>query len=369
MCYQRNDSNQGFSRCLVPGKVRVCQSLFVWQCRFSKQAEKVHPRKGPGRPPEIPDWVLLVLIMVAVLKGRKSKSSQYRYLVAHRAELLDWLQTDRFPSRTTYFDRYRRCWRLLEVAIGIEGQRVVRYGLVNARCVAVDQSVVPARGPRWNKRLRARGKVPRDADLEATWTYSDYHGWVLGYSYEVVVTAEKNGPVWPLLASADPAHWQPARTFPQKIEKLPSTVRYVLADAGYDSNAYGEAIEFDTQGQRTGKRFLCPQIYRRGEHRRTAKPRIEKGARKRHRQRRESRREFFQRPWAKNLFRRRGCTVEPFNDWLKTRFDLHKQAWHKGLDNNRTQLLAAIFCYQILLRYNRSRGNRNGRLQWILDAL
>ena len=42
------------------------------------------------------------------------------------------------------------------------------------------------------------------ADLEATWTYSSYHGWVLGYSYEVVVTAGKNGPVWPLLASADP---------------------------------------------------------------------------------------------------------------------------------------------------------------------
>ena len=95
--------------------------------------------------------MMLVLIMVAVLKGRKSKSSQYRYLAAHRQELLGWLELDRFPSRTTYFDRYRRCWRLLETAVGIEGRRVVRYGLVDAHCVAVDQSVVPARGPRWNK--------------------------------------------------------------------------------------------------------------------------------------------------------------------------------------------------------------------------
>ena len=334
-----------------------------------QQASRACPRSGPGRRPEIPDWALMVLIMVAVLKGRKSKSSQYRYLAAHRDELLAWLSTDRFPARTTYFDRYRRCWRYLQEAIGIEGRRVVRGGLVNARCVAVDQSIIRARGPRWNKRQRLRGRIPRGADLEATWTYSSYHGWVLGYSYEVVVTAGKNGPVWPLLASADPAHWQPARTFPQKIQRLPPSARYVLADAGYDSNATGEAIEHDASGRSTGRRFLCPQIYRRGEHRRPEVPRVEQGARRRHRQRRERRQQFFQRPWTRALYRRRSQTVEPFNDWLKTRFDLHDRAWHRGLDNNRTQFLAAIFSYQILLRYNHSEGHHHGQVQWILDTL
>lgn len=334
-----------------------------------QQADRACRRRGRGRPPEIPDWVMLVLIMVAVLKGRKSKSSQYRFLSANRTQLLDWLGTDRFPARSTYFDRYRRCWRLLETVIAIEGQRVARYGLANARCVAVDKSIVPARGPRWNKRQRKRGKVPRGADLEATWTYSAYHGWVLGYSYEVVVTAEKNGTVWPLLASADPAHWQAARTFPQKIEQLPKQVRYVLADAGYDGNAYAEAVEYDADDCRTGRRFLCPQIYRRGEHRRPDRPRIEQRSRRQRRQRRDGRAEFFERPWAQRLYRRRSQTVEPFNDWLKTRFDLHDRAWHRGLANNRTQFLAAIFCYQLLLRFNRTHGYHDGRIQWILDTL
>lgn len=210
---------------------------------------------------------------------------------------------------------------------------------------------------------------PRGSDLEATWTYSSHHGWVLGYSYEVVVTAEKNGPVWPLLASADPAHWQPKHTFLQKIEQLPRSARFVLADAGYDSNAFGEAVEFDQGGRRTGRRFLCPQIYRRGEDRRPLKPRVEKGTRKLRRHRRDGRREFFERPWSRKLFRRRSQTVEPFNDWLKTRFELHEHAWHRGLDNNRTQLLAAIFSYQMLLQYNRLQGHRDSQLQWILDAL
>jgi len=45
------------------------------------------------------------------------------------------------------------------------------------------------------------------------------------------------------------------------------------------------------------------------------------------------------------------------------------RAWHRGLENNQTQTLAAIFAYQLLVRYNHRCGNRNGQLRWILDAL
>lgn len=119
--------------------------------------------------------------------------------------MLKELGTDRFPSRSTYFDRYRRAWRLLEAAIRLSGAKAVRTQLVCAHCVAVDKSVVAAQGPPWNQGHLTRGRLPPGADLEATWTYSSYQGWVLGYSYEVVVTAEKTGVVWPLLASAGSA--------------------------------------------------------------------------------------------------------------------------------------------------------------------
>ena len=38
--------------------------------------------------------------------------------------------------------------------------------------------------------------------------------------------------------------------------------------------------------------------------------------------------------------------------------------WHRGLDNNMTQLLAALFTYQLLLRYNRRKHRYNGQIQW-----
>lgn len=343
---------------LVKAAIPVCQ-----------QAERECPRTGPGRKPEIADWVMAVLIMVAVMKRRKSKSAQYRFLSQHRRQLMEWLGIDRFPARTTYFDRYRRVYRLYEQAVRIEGARAVAHGLADARCLAVDQSVIHARGPYWNERQVKQKKVPKGADLEATWTYSKYHGWVLGYSYEVVVTADKQGTVWPLLASADPANSHPTHTFPDKIVQLPKTARYVLADAGYDSNAFGEAIEYDSGGRRTGRRYLCPQIYRRGEHRRPERPRVERGSRRTRRQRRDERRVYFESPHGKRLFARRGQSVEPFNQWLKSAFEFGDHAWHRGLRNNQTQLLAAIFSYQMLLRYNRKHGRKNGQIQWILDQL
>ncbi|MBN1395915.1 MAG: hypothetical protein JW959_12910 [Pirellulales bacterium] len=71
----------------------------------------------------------------------------------------------------------------------------------------------------------------------------------------------------------------------------------------------------------------------------------------------------------RKLYARRGQTIEPFNDWLKLLFELDHRVWHRGLENNRTQLLAAIFAYQLLLRYNYRCGNHNGQAQWILDTL
>lgn len=82
---------------LVAAAIPVCQ-----------QAQRECPRTGPGRKPEIADWVMAVLIMVAVMKRRKSKSAQYRFLHEQRDLLMTRLGVDRFPARSTYFDRYPR---------------------------------------------------------------------------------------------------------------------------------------------------------------------------------------------------------------------------------------------------------------------
>jgi hypothetical protein len=121
------------------------------------------------------------MIVAAVLKGRKSKSAQYRFLDEHRAEFPGWLHLRRFPARSTYFNRYRQAHRLFEAAIRLGGYRAIKRGLANARIVAVDKSLLIARGPQWNRKDRKVNRIPpgiHGIDRDSQWGYSSHHGWV-----------------------------------------------------------------------------------------------------------------------------------------------------------------------------------------------
>lgn len=332
-----------------------------------KVADKELPSSGPGAPPSYPEWQIAVLIMVAVAARRKSKSAQYRYLYERRKWLRRLLCMKRFPARSTYFKRYGRAQAIFERAVMLQGRKAIEEGVADANVVSVDKSLLTSKGPEWHKAARQEGRRPRGVDGEAAWGYSEYRGWVYGYSYEVVVSATKGSVVCPLLVSVATANASEHHTFSRKIKALPGQTRYVLADAGYDSNAHGEAVEQRADGTRTGCRFLCPMQRRGGKPRVGALPR--RGRRECSRRHRARRWAFYNSRRGRCLYRRRGMTVEPFNDWFKGRFDLATSVWHRGLANNVTQVTAAIFVYQLLLRYHHKRGGKNGTIQWILDAL
>lgn len=330
-----------------------------------QHAEQVCPRKGPGRKPEIPDWVMTVLIMVVVAKRKKTKTAQFHYLMEHREELTLLLGTNRFPARTTYFDRYRRAYRLFVLAIRLLGAKASRYGWADAETVAVDKSIVAAQGRvRHQRRRRSKG-----IDNDAGWGRNEHDGWVYGYGYEVVVSCGKKGVLWPLLASASTANQSESLSFRKKIPDLPKATRFVLADRGYDADDTCEAIEWNDQNKRTGRRFLCPTIERYNARRPRQQNWKESKSRKRRRAHREARKSFLASPKGKRLYARRSITVEPFNSWFKALFELEERTWHRGLENNQTQLTAAIFIYQLLLRINQKLGNKNGQIKWLLDAL
>ena len=342
---------------LVEMAVPICQ-----------RTEREFPRTGPGRRPTIPDWVIAVLIMVAIAKRRKSKSAQFRFLFEHRQELMRWMGVEHFPSRSTYFDRYRRAHRILQHVLQLHTKVQSQRGQIDVACLAVDKSLFHSQGAIWSKHQRDKGYIPPGVDTDSTWTYSPHHGWLQGYGYEAIVTTDKQAAVWPVAASVDPAHMREHRTFPQKIEPLPKRTRYILADAGYDSDAIEVAVENSSPEKRKKRRFVCP-LQERHNAGTVKQPYRETKKRQKRRARRNKRREYMKTAVAKKLYARRQTTIEPFNAWFKSLFELNKQAWHKGLDNNRTQVLAALFVYQLLLRYNRRRKRPNGQVRWILDIL
>lgn len=308
--------------------------------------------------------------MVAVLKRKKTKSAQFRFVTdaAHQCGIREITGERHFPSRSTFFSRYRRCHRLFAKAIQLQGQQAIKEEIVNASEVAADKSLVPARGRPWHQHDKKRGKIPRGTDIEAAWGYSEHHGWVYGYSFEVVVTCKRKNKTFPLLASVGTGSAAEVRTFGEKINELPCEVKRVSADRGYDANELGERIEFDSRDRRTGRRFLCPENPRNNKRKKT-RPGGADAARAHSRELRAARRTYLESATGQRLYRQRSRTVEPFNSWFKSHFELDAHAWHRGLANNQTQILAAVFAYQLLVRYNHRCGNNNGRIRWLTDAL
>jgi len=341
----------------------VAMSIPVYQA-----AEREHPRQGPGRKPVIPEWVIAVMIMVGIMLKKKTKSAQYLWWCEHRADFARWLTDQPFPGRSTFFDRYRRGHRLQQQAIRQQGRQAIDEGWANAQCVAGDKSLIAGQGPRWNVGERHNGKVPRGADKDTTWSYSTHDGWVQGYSFEVVVTAVAKGVDWPLLASVDTASRSEQKTILDKIPDLPEQTKFVLLDSGYDSNAVGETVEGEGE-QCTGRRLLCPQVPRPNTGRIRQPHNRETRKRQHHRRLRDTRRRFFQSRRGRALYARRKTCVEPFHAQLKHLFELEHRVWHRGLDNNRTMILAAIAAYQLLLTYNHRHGRQDAHLQALLDAL
>jgi hypothetical protein len=333
-----------------------------------KQAERLKQRTGRGDKPHNPEWFVAVLIMIAVLQKKKRKSAQYRYLAEHRLEIAEWTSVKAFPSRATYFRRYRRAHQLYRTAIRLQGQQAIDEGLVQPRDVAIDKSLVEGLGQPWHTSDQRAGKKPVGVDVQATWGYSEHHGWVYGYSFEVVVTATPGSVVMPLLASVDVASASEVKSGLENLQQLPHEVKNVEADSGYDANRLGEEVEQDAEGKSTGRHFLCPENPRHNSRRKT-KPGGADKSRAESRRRRAKRREYLRSKKGKALYARRKKTVEPFNQWLKSLFELDGKVWHRGLQNNQTQMLAAIFAYQLLVRYNYRRGHENGQVCDILDRL
>lgn len=352
--------------------VGTCVAKLVRMAKpMCRAAQSQCPRTGPGRKPDYDDYKIATMIMVATVKKRKSKSAQYRFLWQHRCKLKRWLGLDRFPSRSTYFERFRQAGQLMEKAILLQGQQALKEGVTTARSVAIDKSLIAARGTPWHRKRACGGKVPpklKGVDRQAEWGYSPYHKWVYGYSYEVVTTSDPASVYFPLGATAGPGNVSEHVTAGPKIEALPAQTRWVLADSGYDSNCLADRAELGADGHPTGRHFVCPPNRRNAPGGPSGHSHLSTTNRAAQ-ERRLARIAFYQTAEGKGLYVQRGQSVEPFHERLKSLFEIDVRVWHRGLENNQTQLLAMIFCYQLLVRFNHLCGHHDAQVQWILEAV
>ena len=214
--------------------------------------------------------------------------------------------------------------------------------------------MVAAQGPRWHKKDREKGMVPkhlRNVDRDSEWGYSRYRGWVQGYAIHLLCSATPGYVPVPLDADATTANVPENRIFASMIDHLHDTTKYIVADSGYDDRTLTEKCELRKNGTYITRRLIVPME----KHKHTALHRLPSIR-------------FFKSKRGQRLFRLRKVTVEPMFDILKSLFTL-EPAWMKGKRNVQPLLLLCVYAYQLLLLFNFVNGRPASHVKYLMDGV
>ena len=233
----------------------------------------------------------------------------------------------RFPTRRTWERRLQALPATLPAQIGCLGRYLVQQlqpWATHGRAVAIDSTVLSARGGVWHKKDREAGIVPHTSiDTQAAWTKSGWHGWVYGWKLHVVAVVAS---VWiPVAADLTPANTADNEIAPALLNEAPAEARYVLGDRHYNAPNVRQVCE-------QAGRILIATHY--GTY-----PHTDGGV--------DVRRVFH---------KLRSQAIENFNEHFKGIFDGHGQVPTKGLVNTRRFALGAILVYQLALLYRFEHG-------------
>ena len=310
--------------------------------RIPTPAPPDEPRRG--RPQVYPDRLFLKALVIMIVRRLHTGYELLSVLAQPTLEMqvLRGLLTEggRFPTRRTWERRLAALPNTLPAQIGCLGRHLatlVQPWASRGRAVALDSTVLRARGGVWHKKDRDAGKVPHASiDIEAHWTKSGWHGWVYGWKLHVasVVAA-----VWiPLAAELTPANVNDGEEAPLLLRELPDDARYILGDTAYNTPDIRQWC-LDT-----GHWLVANQH---GPY-----PHTGDGV--------AVRRVFH---------KLRSLGIENFNEHFKTIFDGHGQVPTKGMTATRRFALGAILVYQLALLYRFEHGlDLNAGLKAFLKA-
>ncbi len=283
------------------------------------------PRRGRGRPATYPDRLFLKALVIMIVRHLHTVHQLLAVLAQPTAEMatlrgLLTLPDGRYPARRTWERRLAALPDTLPAQIGRLGCHLVallRPWAACGRAVAIDSTVLRARGGVWHKKDREAGVVPHTSiDTEAHWTKSGWHGWVYGWKLHLATTVAA---VWlPLAAELTPANAADNEIAPQLLADLPAEVRFVLGDRHYNAPQVQEACD-------RADRVLVTSQY-------GGYPHTGAGV--------EVRRVFH---------KLRSTAIENFNGQFKAIFDVRGAVPTKGLTNTRRFALGAVLVYQLTL--------------------
>jgi Transposase DDE domain len=198
--------------------------------------------------------------------------------------------------------------------------------------VAIDSTMLRAKGHLWHKSSMIKGVVPRSGiDTDARWGFSHTKGWIFGYKLHII--ASTGSLIVPLSADFTQADdVQDNQIYPTITcsSSLPQGVRYMAADSGYDDHKL-----YDLSIHRRGFELVCPvsEIYNN-----TSSDRLQLI-------------EFYESELGQVIYSWRGISVEPLIEHIKDVFKIDPLST-RGYQKAAGIVLLSVLLYQIIVYYN-----------------
>jgi hypothetical protein len=295
-----------------------------------------------GRPQVYSERLFLKALVVMILRQLPTVHALLAVLAepsmaAVRAALCE---AGHFPARRTWERRLAVVPARLPEQIALVGAHLLALldpWAEGGRAVAIDSTVLAARGGVWHKQHRKAGVVPHTSiDIEAHWTKSGWHGWVYGWKLHLIITV---GQIWlPLAAELTPANVADNEEGVLLLDALREAALFVLGDMSYNDPALATHCAERQRTLVTTKRGRYP-------HRDAG---------------REVRRIFHQ---------LRSHAIENFNGQFKSIFDCSRPVPTKGRVATQRYVLGAVLVYQLALLYRfQTGGSLRAGLKPLLQA-
>jgi hypothetical protein len=283
-------------------------------------------KRGRGHPVVYTDRLFLKAVVIMIVRHVHKVNELLSVLAQPTAEMATLRallhEQGSFPSRRTWERRLAAIPQTLPAQIGCLGRHLVSLiqpWNTSGRAVAIDSTILRARGGVWHQKHREKGELPHTSiDPEAHGTKSGWHGWVYGWKLHVVSVVA--GVWFPIAAVLTPANVADSDPAPELLREVPAEVRFILGDRHYNTPGLHELCAQDD-------RLLVTTQYGRYPH-------TDDGV--------EVRRIFH---------KLRSIAMENFNEHFKGIFDGHGQVPTKGLIATPRFALGAIFVYQLALLY------------------
>jgi hypothetical protein len=290
-------------------------------------------RRRRGRPYVYSPTIILRCFIVRLWFRLDSNNALHEFLelsYPYNKKIMKRCGLTQIPDRRTFDRRLKTISIDIKERIAIMTRLFVCEKMIDPYIVAIDSTLLKAKGHVWHKSSMNKGIVPRSGiDTDARWGFSHTKGWIFGYKLHLI--SSTGSTIVPLAADFTTANVQDNQLYnpmTASFSLFTEETYFMIGDSGYDDQKL-----YDLSINR-GFELVCPvQRYVNTSTKRLYLI------------------EFYESELGQAIYSWRSKSIEPLIEHIKSVFRIDPLPV-RGYQNADGIVLLSVLLYQILVYYN-----------------